>query len=143
MSNLFLGYFKCPEGYVGFAPLRPLSAVQGFFKLGPDNIGYGRFSPQNDRPKGTVCDVMQDVRIEQGTVCLPFDADGVVDNLRQELYSSSTRDEESIAQSFMAPMYYWVRPLLPVAVRKHLQRVHLRGWDRSSFPRWSVEGEFR
>jgi hypothetical protein len=36
-------------------------------------------------------------------------------------------------------MYYWARPLLPVKVRKHLQRAHLRGWDQISFPHWPVD----
>jgi hypothetical protein len=35
--------------------------------------------------------------------------------------------------------YYAVRPMLGVSVRKHLQKLHLRDWDRIAFPRWPVD----
>src|SRR5205823_9141516 len=35
--------------------------------------------------------------------------------------------------------YYWFRPVLPVAVRRHLQRAHLRDWKTIPFPRWPVD----
>jgi hypothetical protein len=36
-------------------------------------------------------------------------------------------------------LYYRVRPLLPVGLRKHLQRVALAGWDKIAFPQWPVD----
>jgi hypothetical protein len=36
-------------------------------------------------------------------------------------------------------IYYAVRPLLSVGVRKHLQRLALRDWNRIQFPRWPVD----
>ena len=36
-------------------------------------------------------------------------------------------------------LYYQLRPLMGVAVRKHLQRVRLSGWDKIAFPRWPVD----
>jgi len=35
--------------------------------------------------------------------------------------------------------YYLVRPILPVAVRKHLQAIRLRNWKRLRFPHWPVD----
>ncbi len=35
--------------------------------------------------------------------------------------------------------YYLIRPLLPVAVRKHLQRSALSGWESIPFPSWPVD----
>src|SRR5258708_8825224 len=32
-----------------------------------------------------------------------------------------------------------MRPFLPTSVRKHLQRLALRGWDRALFPSWPVD----
>jgi hypothetical protein len=139
MNDAFLDYFKCPEHYALFTPKGPVSAEEGFFRFGPDNIFYGRLSGQNGSRGGILGDVLGDVRIEQGTVYLPFNVNEVVNNLRYELYPSATRKENSVARGVVAALYYYVRPLLPVAVRKHLQRVHLRGWDSISFPRWPVD----
>ncbi len=41
--------------------------------------------------------------------------------------------------SILRKAYYLARPLLPVSVRKHLQRIHLHGWNNISFPRWPVD----
>jgi hypothetical protein len=139
MNDSFLDYFKCPERYVLLSPKGPFSAAKDFFRLGPDNIYYGQFYRQNGSTGGTVRDVLDEITVEQGTVYLPFDVDAVVDNLRCELYPSSAANETSVADTVIADMYYWVRPLLPISVRKHLQRVHLRGWDQISFPRWPVD----
>jgi len=35
--------------------------------------------------------------------------------------------------------YYVARPLLPVSVRSHLQRLSLHGWQKHPFPRWPVD----
>ena len=139
MKDSLLDYFKCPERYVSLSLRGPLSAAKGFFRLGPDNIYYGQLYRQNGSTGGTVRDVLDEVKVEQGTVYLPFDVDEVVDNLRCELYTSSASNEGSAAQAAVAAMYYWLRPLLPVGVRKYLQRVHLRGWDQISFPHWPVD----
>ncbi|MGC2583853.1 MAG: hypothetical protein WA399_17245, partial [Acidobacteriaceae bacterium] len=36
-------------------------------------------------------------------------------------------------------LYYLLRPLLPVSVRRHLQKFRLRNWDQLPFPRWPVD----
>jgi len=35
--------------------------------------------------------------------------------------------------------YYFLRPALPVPIRRHLQRVSLKGWDTTPFPQWPVD----
>lgn len=139
MKDSFLDFFKCPERYVLLCPRGPLSATKGFFHLGPDNIYYGQLCRKNGSAAGILRDVLGEVEVAQGTVYLPFDADEVVDNLRSELYPSLANNEESIAHAAAAAMYYWVRPLLPVGVRKYLQRVRLMGWNQISFPQWPVD----
>ncbi|HEU0048631.1 MAG TPA: hypothetical protein VFQ43_13620, partial [Nitrososphaera sp.] len=44
-------------------------------------------------------------------------------------------DAESIARR----SYYLLRPFLPVAFRKHLQRIALKGWTKRAFPDWPVD----
>jgi hypothetical protein len=140
MNDPFLEYFKCPDRYARFGLRGPLSPTTRYFYVGPGNACYGRLcQPQNGSDAGKMRDVVHEVKVEGGTVSLPFDLKEVVDNLRCELYPSSAQNKRSLVNSLFADLYYYFRPLLPVGVRKHLQRVHLRGWDRISFPRWPVD----
>jgi hypothetical protein len=139
MKDSFLEYFKCPEQYVHHGLTGPLSASEGFFSFGPDKVCYGRSCQRDVTPSGGFHNVLNEVKLSQGEVLLPFDIDDVVKNLRCELYPSSARNEKSTAQAILAAVYYSVRPLLSVDVRKYLQRVHLRGWDQISFPHWPVD----
>jgi hypothetical protein len=140
MNNSFLEYYKCPERYARFGMSGQLSASSRYFHLGPEDVCYGRLSPpQNGSDAGMMRDALQEVRIDGGSVSLPFDFKEVVDNLRLELYPSSARDERSMLNSLVVAAYYCVRPLLPVGIRKHLQRRRLKGWDRIPFPHWPVD----
>jgi hypothetical protein len=64
-----------------------------------------------------------------------------IDALRHERYidNSITQADQSGLKSLVRKAYYLVRPALPVALRKHLQRVALRDWDQMPFPRWPVD----
>ena len=77
------------------------------------------------------------VRPEYG---LPFSLTEVVDNLRLERYVGDLGPSRSSTDptSFSRRAYHFVRPLLPVAVRKRLQRIALKGWDQLPFPAWPV-----
>ncbi len=67
--------------------------------------------------------------------------DRAIGILREERYlnNSVTQAEQSGAKSLVRSAYYAVRPLLPVAVRKYLQRAALRGWSEIPFPKWPVD----
>lgn len=72
---------------------------------------------------------------------LPADFDQAVNFLRLEKYQDQAGDSVTApgSGSPVRRAYYWVRPLLPVALRKHMQRLALRGWRDIPFPRWPVE----
>jgi hypothetical protein len=72
---------------------------------------------------------------------IPFDFSAVIENLQQERYRRrpSRYRGRSAAVAAAKYFYYFLRPGLPVAVRKHLQRLRLRGWERIAFPRWPVD----
>lgn len=61
--------------------------------------------------------------------------------LNYEMYSEKIDEEiaQSAAKNLLRKAYYAVRPALPVAVRKHLQRTALRKWRTISFPSWPVD----
>ncbi len=140
MNNSFLDYFKCPDRYGHVAVGEQLSPHSGYFSFGSGNVCYGRLSgTRNGTQVGTVPDVAGKVTAERGTVTLPFEMQEVVENLQREQYPSSARKDSSLTQSILSAAYYGIRPLMPVSVRKHLQRLRLRGWDRIAFPKWPVD----
>lgn len=140
MNNSFVDYFKCPDRYGHVAVGGHLSPRSGYFSFGSGGVFYGRCSgSRNGSQLGALQDVAGNVTAERGTVTLPFEMQEVVENLQCERYPSSARKDDSIAQSILSAAYYSIRPLMPVSVRKHLQRVRLRGWDRIAFPKWPVD----
>lgn len=72
---------------------------------------------------------------------LPDDPDAALDYLRLERYQDAVGGAATApgSGSPVRRAYYLVRPLLPVAVRKHMQRMALRGWQDIPFPRWPVD----
>lgn len=133
-------HFRCPEQFVRVRVPSPSAdgSPPGFFRFGPETICFGHLhghavSPTAD---GALPDAASEVLLHDGFACLPFDPCEVVANFHHELYVDQWR---SGAASLLASLYYFVRPLMPVSLRRHLQKIHLRGWDKLSFPRWPVD----
>jgi hypothetical protein len=138
-STAVVDHFKCPAELVPLETSGDLSRDEGYFRCG-EAVGYGRLA---DASPSRFVD--QAPRVEgvsaHGIATLPFDLSAVVDNLRKERYCQ--RAPQGL-QSFSASRasrrtYYFLRPLLGVSVRKHLQKLRLAGWERILFPRWPVE----
>lgn len=64
-------------------------------------------------------------------------AEEAIHDLRYERYVSDA--ENNVLRSRMAAIYYFFRPILHRAIRKHFQRAYLRGWNRLTIPRWPVD----
>ncbi len=128
----------------GPAPVRAprnASAGEGYFTFG-DAIGFGRLhGAQPARAYTTACRRSRGAITETGAVRLPFDLAEVVTNLQQERYRRTSPGglERITTWPGTQRAYYFLRPLLPVAFRKHLQRIRLSGWERIPFPRWPVD----
>lgn len=70
----------------------------------------------------------------------PFDPVRVVNDLRLERYATQDgTGGKPIPSTLVRAAYYLLRPLMPVAFRKHLQRRALAGWDSIPFPNWPVD----
>jgi hypothetical protein len=138
VTNYITEYYRCPARYAGFALTGTLSQKSGYFRFGEDTL-YGQCCGHEPAasPAEPLWDALQDVHIENGTARLPFDVSQVVDSLRWEMYTNDWRNRNRTFA--LASLYYFVRPLLPVAVRKHLQRIRLRGWEKIPFPHWPVD----
>jgi len=115
-----------------------LNGSRGFFRFGADTVCYGQ-AVGNTRPyvNGNLFDALQAVRLHENKVLLPFDVDQVLNNLRYERYV--TNGGSWLEARWAKDAYYKLRPYLPVGLRKHLQRVYLRGWESRTFPNWPVD----
>jgi hypothetical protein len=120
-----------------------ISGDSGYFRFGSAGICYGQCSSgvPAEFVTGPLHDTHQHVSTNGSSVQLPFDPFQVVNNLRHERYlSNRSQDRRAIsANSLVRNLYYLARPLMPVAVRKHLQRRYFRGWDKILFPSWPVD----
>ena len=142
MASAFLDYYRCPSQFAGFEAHGELSADEGYFTFA-DATCYGRrrgASPSK-HVKGNLPDLSHDVQVVPGHVRLPFDLSEVVRNLREERYPQSSLNSLArvTAGGASRGIYYFLRPVLSVWVRKHLQRIRLNGWDKIAFPQWPVD----
>jgi hypothetical protein len=142
MDNALLDYFRCPEDFAEIEVDGPVFSDSGYFRFGQD-ICYGQYSGGQLSKHLThgLSDAYKDVRIEGTSLYLPFDLTQIVENLRRERYQlNSWHSLEKITGGRASrAVYYLLRPILPISVRKHLQRARLSGWDKILFPHWPVD----
>ena len=135
--------FRCPEGAAAFVPSGKLSDRSGYFRLGPDVTCYGQCSSGDPARSVTdpLHDALGDVTIENSAVQLPFDPVQVVDNLRSERYlAHGPQGAPALpANAAIRALYYALRPAMSVPVRKHFQKLYLRGREKTPFPKWPVD----
>lgn len=142
-NQALVAYYRCAEGIGDFVPAGRLSDDSGFFKFGPEVICYGQ-SSSGARAQAVTAglhDSSQDVSMEGSMLRLPFDPTQVINNLRCERYATNTAcaTPKSALGSLVRNGYYAIRPLLPVRVRRRMQKFRLRGWADIPFPRWPVD----
>jgi hypothetical protein len=141
VDKALVEYFKCVGDVPELCASGKLSAEEGYF-LFDEITCYGRCSngsPSKQMDAGLV-DVSHEVG-SNGRPRLPFDVSEVVTNLQQERYQQElNRNRDRItAASVSRAVYYFLRPVLTVPIRKHLQKLRLSGWEKIPFPRWPVD----
>src|SRR5213594_2085209 len=143
MNQAIVDYYRCPGNLADFQLAGRLSTDPGYFCFGPETICYGTSSSgfRSKQVIGPLYDALPDVTTGSGTVRLPLDTHEIIENLRHERYRDNRdRGRTGLGDSPMVQnIYYWLRPFLPVAIRKHLQRARLSDWKNIPFPRWPVD----
>jgi len=143
MNGAFLDYYRCPERFATLALSGDLSAESGYFRFGPDTICFGRSCSGRLAHSSTdeLYDVLQEIKTDGSRLQLPFSPSEVVANLRYERYAASSNGggKQLSAAPALRKAYYKVRPILPLSVRKHFQRICLSDWDEIPFPHWPVD----
>ncbi len=136
LNELLAQYFRCTALPASFVCSANGDSRCGFFHFGPDAVCYGRLDRQAVAARADQCraDAMEIASASRLAVRLPFDPAEVIDNLRLERYKGKAEVPPVLRRA-----YYRIRPLLPVAIRRDLQRRGLSGWKRLRFPQWPVD----
>jgi len=136
-------YYRLPTDSVASIVSENHTVDAGFFRFGSEAICYGQCEtgPTAKTARAHLYDASKDVRLEGYRVCSPFDPSQVIENLRKERYLSplSSGQNGLIRQALVRKAYYAVRELLPVSVRRRVQRIYFRGWRELPFPHWPVD----
>ncbi len=133
-------YFRLPEILPNFGVTETLTEPAGFFRFGADVVCFGRSAvTPRSAVNGNLMDSLSRVRYTSRQAVLPFDLNQVTDNLRYERYMVDSSWHERIQNSPIRKVYYLLRPLLSVAVRKHIQKLYLKDWESIAFPTWPVD----
>jgi len=138
MNNSLREYFRFPEGYVSLVLPETVLGTEGYFRF-DDLVLYGKCKTPfpADSPTAMGPDALH-ATVESGKVCLPFDPARVASNLRHEHYMRPL-GSSSVLQGALHKAYYFVRPVLPVRVRKWMQQLYLKDWAKIPFPTWPVD----
>ena len=129
--NAVESQYRYPAGALRFASNAGKDSQCGFFRFGGATL-YGWHRRTQD------ADLLHQASAANGIVSLPFCLDEVTDNLRMERYQPD--ESEGLAASWTArQIYYGLRALLPIPVRRPIQRLRLRGWEKIPFPAWPVD----
>jgi hypothetical protein len=136
----FADYFCCPDSYAEFGldEAGDGGAREGFFRFGNDLLCYGRAAGETAAaPDGAIPDLLPMVHLDDPSCVLPFEPTQVAESMRRERYVRLER--QSLNKRLIRQLYYLLRPLLPVRLRRPLQARQLRGWQDRAFPQWPVD----
>ncbi len=143
INQALIEHYRCPERFAEFSLAGELSACAGYFRFGEENICYGQYTSGSPAKRVTddLCDAAAHTTTDGLVLRLPFEPKQIINNLRFERYVANSHEDGRglVIRSAVRTAYYLVRPVLPVQVRKHLQRFHLGGWQKIPFPGWPVD----
>lgn len=140
----FLDHTKCPlwcAEHIDYDS--SAQGAPGFFRLGDMRL-FGRTRNGFASPlcSQELQNLEESVSRTGNRIKLPFDPTALIDNLRFERYvgvgnseSRSVTDNKSLSRH----IYYSLRPLFPVPVRRILQRIALKDWATIPFPSWPLD----
>jgi hypothetical protein len=142
MRNSLLQFYRFPDEFYTLQAPDTSDVGEGYFSLDGTTL-FGRISGGVPSATSTsaLANAQDTVQIRAGKCYLPFDLDQVAKNLREERYvaKGSANGVGNYKKDLVRWAYYLVRPLLGVGVRKHLQRISLRGAEEIPFPHWPVD----
>jgi hypothetical protein len=136
MGKVLYERYRCRRNFFDFVLNGQLSSDEGYFRFGLDTLCFGRSSLG---ARGAEYDALKDVVVNDGELRLPFDPTEIVDNLRLERYARSRSRTSEFAYFHLRRLYYLLRPLMTLPVRKQAQKFYARSGRKLSFPRWPLD----
>jgi hypothetical protein len=141
MCKVIFDRYRCPAQFIGTSLTASLLAENGYLRFGRDLLCYGQSCAvtsgafAGDRLPHSLDGVLTDQADST------FDLTQLVDNLTHERYltKSNGTSPGSAPNPLLSKLYYSVRPLLPASLRKPLQRMYFRGWEKIAFPAWPLD----
>ena len=143
MEHILTDYYRLPEDWEPWVAPEPPAGETGFFKFGSKIVCYGRSElgvAANAEQAGSF-DAAKGVRRTGSVIRLPFSIAQVVENLRREHYVKQWNPDQKkiVNHPVTRKAYYVVRDLLPVSMRRYLQRSYFYNWQSLPFPSWPVD----
>jgi hypothetical protein len=143
VNSLLSDYYRFPDDSTVTLHVEPRPGENGFFRFGPDATCFGQSTAgvSESVEDAGLHDASKKTRVKPSEVHLGFDPAQVVENLRRERYVKNIgiKDGRMVDLPIVRKSYYAIREMLPVSVRKHLQKVYLGGWRKLPFPNWPVD----
>jgi hypothetical protein len=138
MNQSFLDYYRCPDRFADFKKTgEPMNGRPNSFPFDADLVRYGIACTQGEPARSrSVSSDQSRTSIDGATCVLRFNPTEVANNLRHERYVSGRK---AGWKNLVRETYYMIRPGLPVAVRRHLQSIWLKGREKNPFPHWPVD----
>jgi peptidoglycan/xylan/chitin deacetylase (PgdA/CDA1 family) len=139
----FAEHTKCPLSFVEKIAGSSGDGEAGFFGFGDLRL-YGKVNGGSTAREyeDELASIDALVLRRNGSTQLPFSPTEIINNLRLEHYVGAVNGEiDYIAnnQSMARRVYYALRPLFPVPLRRILQRIALQDWAKIPFPAWPVD----
>jgi hypothetical protein len=143
MDNVLTDYYRLPNDWESLPISESSSGEVGFFKFGPKIVCYGNSSlgVAEQAERADLFDAAKGVAVEGSRVRLPFSVPQVIENLRREHYVKQWNPDRNkiVNHPVTRNAYYVVRDLLPVVMRRYLQRSYFYNWQALPFPSWPVD----
>lgn len=143
MQRNLAEYYRWPNDSEFFTSVGKPSGQSGFFRFGAGTTCYGQCSsgPVSEFPSHDLYDASNGIHFEDAKICLPFDSAQIIGNLRRERYAAPLFGAQNRLgnHASIRKMYYAVRGLLPISVRRHIQRFYFNDWQEFGFPKWPVD----
>jgi hypothetical protein len=143
MISILSDYYRLPDDSTVNLRVEPRSSESGFFRFGPNATCFGQSASgvSESVEDAGEHDASKNTQVKTCEIQLAFDPAQIVDNLRLERYVKNIgiKDGRMVDLPIVRKTYYAVRELLPVAVRKHFQKVYLGGWRKLPFPNWPID----
>jgi hypothetical protein len=143
VTTIYEEYFRMRADDLPFDTPGELDTEPGFFRFGNTRACYGRVEGVATAKSagGPLADASALTRSVGASVRFPFDPTASVRAMRDEAYvqTNGRSPMDRIAGRAARQAYYLLRPLMPVRVRRHLQRRALADWRDIPFPDWPVD----